>query len=114
MVAGEANGMSRGPGLWQRVVLEMLERTPAVYVQDLLPVGYSRAQYSALLRAVSRLEELGRIEVTRYRCWAASYGCVVVGRIGANVQRDKVSRLSVDEVAKTHLINTYEPKVRVA
>lgn len=91
--------MSRGPGRWQRLVIEGLERRPAYYVVSLLPEKFTRAQYSALLRAVASLEERGRIEVDRYHCWATKPGRVVVRRPGA--------RVSVDEIPESRFINIY-------
>ena len=53
--------MSRGPGVWQRAILERLESAPSAAVADLLPAQFTRAQYSALLRAVRTLESAQEI-----------------------------------------------------
>lgn len=53
--------MSRGPGCWQRVILQAVADGRAHYLADLLLPGYTRAEYNALNRASRRLEDAGRI-----------------------------------------------------
>jgi hypothetical protein len=81
--------MSRGPGRWQRAILDALEQHGAVWMRDLLPpeapCAYQweqlaaqrarRAQYSALHRAACRLCDAGRIEMAfriPYEAWATT------------------------------------------
>ena len=57
--------MSRGPGKWQRVILERLESGP-FYMIDLLPETYTVSQYQALRRALYKLVDDRQLEVTVY------------------------------------------------
>jgi len=43
--------MSRGPGKWQRSIIDALATRPALRLRDLLPRSYSVAQHQALYRA---------------------------------------------------------------
>jgi hypothetical protein len=51
--------MSRGPGLWQRGIMAVLDRHPAAYLMDLLPRPRTRAQVVALNRAARQLADGG-------------------------------------------------------
>jgi hypothetical protein len=55
--------MSRGLGRWQISLLAALEEHPAVYLADLLPPNYPRAQYVALHRAAQTLWSMGRVDI---------------------------------------------------
>jgi hypothetical protein len=59
--------MSRGPGRLQRYILDAVEKHGAVWLHELLPTGASRAQYTALHRAVWGLVDTGRLVATRRR-----------------------------------------------
>ena len=85
--------MSKGPGKWQRVIINALETHQAVYVLSLLPEGYTKSDYSAILRAANSLEAAVKIETDRYQCGMPRF---VAKRPGYHVARDSV--VSVDKV----------------
>jgi len=85
--------MSKGPGKWQRVIQKALETYTAVYVINLLPEGYTRANYTGILRAVNSLEAAKKIETIRYHFGSPR---LVVKRPGCHVSRDSI--VSVDKV----------------
>jgi hypothetical protein len=58
--------MSRGLGRWQIGLLAALEEHPAVYLADLLPPNYPRAQYVALHRAAQTLADKGMVDIWHY------------------------------------------------
>jgi hypothetical protein len=60
--------MSRGPGKWQRIILDALKQQSAVYLLDLLldQDDNSRSNYVALHRAAVTLFEKGQIEFLIY------------------------------------------------
>jgi hypothetical protein len=58
--------MSRGFGTWQRLIISTVHRCDATYLHDLLPVRFTRAQYTALLRAAYTLEDRGLISIRWY------------------------------------------------
>jgi len=97
--------MSRGPGRWQRLILAALEVHPAVYLNTLLPAGFTRAEYTAIIRAAYSLVDAGRIELDRYLCWDGTPGKLVARRPGIHVSRDSV--VSVDKAPQRHDVNTY-------
>jgi hypothetical protein len=53
---------SRHNGAWERGILALLKRHPAVYLNDLLPEKRTRAQYQALSLAAVKLEAEGKID----------------------------------------------------
>jgi len=57
--------MSKGPGKWQRAILEALETKDRVILRDLLPMDYTHADLSALYRAADSLRLAGRVWVCR-------------------------------------------------
>jgi hypothetical protein len=59
--------MSRGPGTWQRVILDRVSSGGWHYLRDLLPERYTKTQYKALHRAMTALERKGDIAVYRYQ-----------------------------------------------
>lgn len=93
--------MSKGPGKWQSVILKAIETYTAVYVISLLPQGYTRANYTAILRATNSLEAAKKIETDRYHFGAPR---LVAKRPGCHVSRDLI--ISVDKVTSCDLINT--------
>lgn len=60
--------MGRGPGIWQRLILDRIATGTQFYLVALLPDGYTTAQYSALHRAAYNLEDAGIISIARYLC----------------------------------------------
>ena len=84
--------MSRGPGKWQRVILDALAEHGAFYARRLLPEHPTAAQRAALSRAMRCLESAQRIEVDRYQCWSAHAGQCVIRAPGRHVSRDAVKR----------------------
>lgn len=54
--------MSRGPGRWQRYILDAVEKHGAVWLHDLLPPLTPRARYVALNRAALLLFDAGRVD----------------------------------------------------
>lgn len=56
--------MSKGPGKWQRLILDALERCEWVFVVDLLPEEHTPSDYSAVMRAASVLARQGRLSVS--------------------------------------------------
>ena len=59
--------MSRGPGRWQRLILQRVEQGDWLYLVELLPEGYTNSQYQAIYRAACTLHDAGRISWLRYR-----------------------------------------------
>ena len=55
--------MSRGPGKWQRRILEAVDGAGWCVVMDLIPRDSSRADFSALNRAAHLLAAKGQVEV---------------------------------------------------
>lgn len=72
--------MSRGPGTWQRLILAAVSDGRWRYLVDLLPFGYTPAQYNALNRAAMRLVDDGRIG---YHGWMCGRHKVAIGPAGA-------------------------------
>jgi hypothetical protein len=58
--------MGRGPGKWQRIILDRLERGEPFYLLEVLDYGYTKAEYNALNRAARELEKRGEIRIERY------------------------------------------------
>ena len=75
--------MSRGPGTWQRVILDKLTEAWAFPLRWLLPEHPTRAQRNALNRAACQLEGTGRISVARFMCWGSGgAGGTYIHRLG--------------------------------
>jgi hypothetical protein len=81
--------MSRGPGRWQRTILAALNEAENFYLVDVLPNGYTKAQYNAAHRAAMNLVDDGRISMTRFLCGGGRRGGLktVLGKPGTNPQR---------------------------
>jgi hypothetical protein len=112
--------MSRGPGKWERAILEAVARVPVFYLTDLLSRSHTRAQTVALNRAMRKLADTGRIAVKYWRgraeCYwplhpngtvagdvrpipGASHGFVMVYRVGdPEPQKKDVVRLRIVRV----------------
>lgn len=52
--------MSKGPGKWQRRILEALEDVPWTFLVDIMSLDYSRSDYVAARRSAISLWESGR------------------------------------------------------
>ena len=78
--------MSKGPGKWQQMILERLE-SGGFYLTDLLPTGYTLANYQSLHRAMTRLETMGKIKVVR---WVAGAQRVYILPPGAPEPWDRI------------------------
>jgi hypothetical protein len=100
--------MSRGPGKWERAILQSLEHTAAFYLTDLLPTDHSRAQLVALNRAARNLEDKGRIATCAWMCRAASgVGFKTIYRPGyPRPARDHITRLNVAHISTGDDCNT--------
>jgi hypothetical protein len=53
--------MSRGPGKWQRLILEALKTHECIFLRDVLPQEHTLSQRRACRRAANRLEKAGRV-----------------------------------------------------
>lgn len=56
--------MSRGPGRWQRAILDELQRREVFYVRELLPSPQTRSDQLAVLRAAHRLAQRGQLAIS--------------------------------------------------
>jgi hypothetical protein len=93
--------MSRGPGKWQRAILDEIQRREVFYVRELLPSPQTRSDQLAVLRAAHRLAQAGKITInaghwgwsTRAR-WTGerleSLGAVIVARPGVVIDRTEL------------------------
>jgi hypothetical protein len=85
--------MSKGPGKWERAILQALEQPAAFYLIDLLPVPHTRSQTVALNRAARKLEDTGKIEIARWM-FAGGDGYLTIFRPGdPSPRRDQIARL---------------------
>ena len=73
--------MSRGPGIWQRAILDNLKKNDAVVITH---PDFSHAEQNALRRAAYKLEATGKINLTSQR--VAGRPRLVAYRAGMNVQ----------------------------
>jgi len=91
--------MSKGPGKWERAILQALEEVPAFYLTDLLPDPHTRSQTVALNRAARNLCDAGEIELlrwlTRLHCGdELPHGHLTVHRVGyPKPERHHITRL---------------------
>src|SRR5262245_28482180 len=75
--AAEGGPMSRGPGKWQRAILEALQTREQFYLTEILPEPTAATQsrrafghmQMAALRAAQRLAAQGRIVLNATRRW---------------------------------------------
>src|SRR5947209_19790815 len=87
--------MSRGPGRWERAILEALERVPAFYLTDLLPEPHTRSHTVALNRAARKLADAHKIESMAWMC-SATTGRITIYRPGyPSPTREQITRLKV-------------------
>jgi hypothetical protein len=92
---------SRHNGAWKRGILALLERHPAVFLNDLLPEERTRAQYQALVLAAVKLEGEGKIDSWSYMCRWGKPGHKVLVRRGHKVKDpDRISLLTSKERLK--------------
>lgn len=76
--------MSRGPGKWQRLILERLKVDDWVFLVDILPDNFTGSDKSALYRAALNLWKTGivdRVYGKRYKPRSLQRG-IVVGNLG--------------------------------
>jgi hypothetical protein len=64
--------MSRGPGRWQRAILEALEAHDYIFLWHILPRGHTRGQRFACHRAAQRLAKKGLVTLE----WVGVEVCV--------------------------------------
>jgi hypothetical protein len=55
--------MSRGPGVWQRAILDALTQWECCYLRAVLPEGHTRTQRLAVVRAAHHLAAQGRLQM---------------------------------------------------
>jgi hypothetical protein len=84
---------------WERGILALLERHPAVFLNDLLPEERTRAQYQALVRAAVKLEDEGKIDSFSYMFKMFKPGHKVLLRRGYQFNREdeQIHRLTAEE-----------------
>lgn len=58
--------MSKGLGKKQQAIMGILQYKRAVYLQDILPQRFTRAEYVAMWRAALSLEKKGMIKIQRF------------------------------------------------
>jgi hypothetical protein len=112
--------MSRGPGKWERAILEALERVPAFYLTDLLPDPHTRSQTVALNRAMRKLAGAYKIGVKYWWLtigggWSGypRSGFVTIYRVGfPEPERENITRLKscTGDETFTHATFTERPK----
>ena len=80
--------MSRGPGRWQRAILDELQRRERFFVRELLGYTYTRSDRLAVARAAHRLAAQGKLTLETHRygwaCRSWQMG-VAVGRPGVDL-----------------------------
>jgi hypothetical protein len=75
-------------------ILAVLKKHPAVFLNDILPVERTRAEYQALCLAAVKLEDEGRIESLSYWCRYSRPGHKVLHRPGYEIKDShKIPRL---------------------
>jgi hypothetical protein len=57
--------MSRGPGKWQRAILDALETHEWIFLRDVLPPEHTPSQHRACRRAARQLRTQGRGSLDR-------------------------------------------------
>jgi hypothetical protein len=58
--------MSRGPGKWQRLILDRLALNPHFWLRELLPRHTTKSQMNVIYRAAQRLCRQGRVDLRAY------------------------------------------------
>jgi hypothetical protein len=82
--------------LWREGILALLDRHSAVYLNDLLPKGRTRAQYQALCLVAAKLEAEGKVESIYF--WYRIPGLKALVKPGYKIEnRDNITRLKPDE-----------------
>lgn len=89
--------MSKGYGMRERAILEAIQRKGGwLYLRDILPKQYTKAEYNALHRAAFNLANKRKIGCLH---WLVGVTRVAVGPAGTNCKREERStELSVDNV----------------
>jgi hypothetical protein len=80
----------RHNGAWERGILALLERHPAVFLNDLLPEERTRAQYQALVLTAVKLEDEGKIGSWSYMFRFGKPGYKVLLRRGYQLKNDQL------------------------
>ena len=107
--------MSRGPGKWQRVVLDALKVKPVFFAGEYFRVRVlgrplTRPEDVALRRAVRQLERAGLVETAMIP--RDGKVTLAVGKIGATVGGLPLSKVSVARVPDGRARNTYAGSLR--
>jgi hypothetical protein len=89
---------------WRREILTLLDRHSAIYLNDLLPVSRTRAQYQQLCRVVARLEDTGEIETIYYRSRWNHPGHKVLVKLGHTIEDRNVAELKSNERLQTERV----------
>jgi hypothetical protein len=97
--------MTNRNGFWERGILALLERHPAVFLNDVLPENRTRAQYQALCLAAAKLEAASKIDSRSYwsRCGKPGHKLLVRRNYKVKNNRidpDQVHRLTAEERLK--------------
>ena len=80
--------MSRGYGKRERLILEAIEQKGGwLYLRDILPAQYTKAEYNALNRAAGKLIDTGKIGGMHY---IIELKKVTVGPVGTECDRHKL------------------------
>jgi hypothetical protein len=73
--------MSRGPGHWQRAILQGLARWECFYLRAVLPPGHTRSDRLAVVRAAHRLAAQGRLQLDTFGGRLPHYPRDATGRV---------------------------------
>ena len=91
--------MSRGPGRWQRAILEALQTREWIILGDILPAGSGRSARFACRRAAKHLRRAGQVELRWVQLgWYGdevndrAQGHMLVLRVGATVEARDLRR----------------------
>jgi Recombination endonuclease VII len=103
--------MSRGPGKWQRAILDELQAHEWIMLGDVLPPGSGRSARYACRRAAKQLRRAGQVELrwVRRRWWGTQLserarGAMLVLRVGTTVNaRDLMVNVSLQNSGQIHL-----------
>jgi len=89
--------MSRGPGRWQRAILDALQAQDYIFSWQILPRGCGRRERFVFRRAAQRLAEQGFVTLERM-----GIDLYVTRRQNST----EVSHLGAAEVSVTHIKNS--------
>jgi hypothetical protein len=88
--------MSRGPGKWQRAILDELQRREACYVREVSPAPKTRSDHLAAVRAAHQLARKGLVvvDVEQQHWKRGAWGAVVVARPGVAIDHLTLAALA--------------------